>query len=221
MKKDPKMKAKLTLLGLGSLLAACNAPDAPDAGLASTHVPVVTQTSYVYDLAAPGGTVARDDTDRLDHWFQNLELGYGDSVYIEGGDGAARGQVASIVGRYGMLLSEGAPVTQGLLSPDSVRVIVSRAQAHVPGCPDWSRPSQPNFANNSMSNFGCGVNGSLASQVADANDLVRGTPGPSAEDGATAAKAIGMYRSWPLTGVIEGQTKRPLKKVESTARKEN
>ena len=31
MKKDPKMKAKLTLLGLGSLLAACNAPDAPDA----------------------------------------------------------------------------------------------------------------------------------------------------------------------------------------------
>lgn len=222
MKKDKIMKAKLTLIGLGSLLAAgCNAPDVPSAGVSALHVPVVSKTSYVFDMAAPGGMVAQDEAARLDKWFQSLELGYGDSIYVDGSDGAARGQVAAVAAQYGMLISEGAPVTQGVMDPGSVRVIVRRAEAHVPGCPDWSRPSQPDYANSSMSNFGCGVNGSLAAQVADAEDLVRGQPGPSAEDGAAASKAITMYRNWPLTGIIDGQTKRPLKKVESTARKED
>jgi pilus assembly protein CpaD len=112
-------------------------------------------------------------------------------------------------------------VTPGAVAPGTVRVVVSRAVAHVPGCPEWKGLSQPDYANNTMSNFGCGVNGALAAQVANAEDLVRGTAGPSAQDGATASKAIGMYRSWPLTGITDGQTKRPLKKVESTARKED
>ena len=220
MKKDINMKAKLTLLGLGSLLAVCNAPDVPSAGLSTLHVPIVSQTSYVFDMAAPGGMATQEESNRLDKWFQSLDLGYGDSIYVDGSDGAARGQVAAVAAQYGLLVSEGSPVTQGMLVPGSVRVIVRRAEAHVPGCPDWSRPSQPDFNNSSMSNYGCGVNGALAAQVADAEDLVHGTPGPSAEDGATASKAIGMYRTWPLTGIIEGQTKRPLKKVESTARKD-
>ena len=221
MKRDITMKAKLTLIGLGSLLAACNAPDVPSAGLSTLHVPVVSQTSYVFDFAAPGGMAGQQEAERLDKWFQSLDLGYGDSIYIDGPDGPARGQVAAVAGQYGLLISEGAPVTQGAMEPGSVRVIVRRAEAHVPGCPDWSRPSQPDYTNSSMSNFGCGVNGSLSAQVADAEDLVSGTPGSSAQDGATASKAINMYRTWPLTGVIEGQTKRPLKKVESTARKED
>jgi pilus assembly protein CpaD len=221
MKKGMTMNKKLFVLGLGSLVAACNAPDNPSAGLSSIHVPVVSQTSYVFDMAAPGGMVGQDEAERLDKWFQSLELGYGDSIYVDGSDGAARGQVAAVAAQYGLLISEGAPVTQGQLEPGSVRVIVRRAEAHVPGCPDWSRPSQPDFNNNSMSNFGCGVNGSLAAQVADANDLVNGQAGASAQDGATASKAINMYRNWPLTGIIDGQTKRPLKKVESTARKED
>ena len=221
MKKDINMKAKLALVGLGSLLAACNAPDVPSAGLSTLHVPVVSQTSYVFDMAAPGGMAGQEEAERLDKWFQSLELGYGDSVYVDGPDGAGRGQVAAVVAQYGLLVSEGAPVTQGAMDPGSVRVIVRRAEAHVPGCPDWSRPSAPEYNNSSMSNYGCGVNGALAAQVSDANDLVHGKPGPSAEDGATASKAINMYRTWPLTGILEGQTKRPLKKVESTARKDD
>ena len=220
MKKDNLMKSKLTIVALGSLLSACNAPDNVHAGVSSTHVPVVSQTSYVFDAAAPGGVLAQGESERLDDWFGSLNLGYGDSIYVEGSDGPARGQVAAVAGQYGLLISEGAPVTQGVVAPGSVRVVVSRAAAHVPGCPDWSRQSQPDFNNNAMSNFGCGVNGSLAAQVADAEDLVRGQPGSSAEDGATASKAINMYRTWPLTGIVDGQTKRPLKKVESTARKD-
>ncbi len=220
MTKDNNMKAKLTIVALGSLLAACNAPDQVNAGLSTTHVPVVSQTSFVFDAATPGGMLGQDEAQRLDKWFSSLQLGYGDNVYVEGSDGAARGQIAAVVAPYGMLVSEGAPVSQGFVDPGSVRVIVTRAVANVPGCPDWSRPSSPDFNNLSMSNYGCGVNSALAMQVADAEDLVHGQPAPAAEDGATASKAIGMYRSWPLTGIVEGQTKRPLKKVESTARKD-
>jgi pilus assembly protein CpaD len=174
MKRDINMKAKLTLIGLGSLLAGCNAPDVPSAGLSALHVPVVSQTSYVFDMAAPGGMAGKDEAERLDNWFQSLELGYGDSIYVDGPDGAARGQVAAVAAQYGLLISEGAPVTQGAMEPGAVRVIVRRAEAHVPNCPDWSRQSQPDYTNSSMSNFGCGVNGALAAQVADAEDLVRG-----------------------------------------------
>lgn len=220
MKKDNIMKAKLTTVALASLLAACNAPDSIESGLSATHVPVVSQTSYVFDAAAPGGTLASEEAARLDNWFQSLELGYGDSIYVEGADGPARGQVAAVAGQYGLLISEGAPVTQGALLPGSVRVIVSRAEAHVPGCPDWSRPSQPDFNNKTTSNYGCGVNGALAAQVANAQDLVHGRAGASAGDGATAAKAINMYRSWPLTGVVDGQARRPLKAVENTTSEE-
>ena len=220
MKKDNTMKAKLTIVALGSLLAACNAPDDVHAGMSTTHVPVVSQTSYVFDAAAPGGVLAGGEAERLDHWFSSLNLGYGDSIFVDGSDGPARGQVAAVAGQYGLLVSDGTPVTPGVVATGTVRVVVSRAEAHVPGCPDWSRPSQPDFNNKYMSNYGCGVNGALAAQVANAEDLVRGRAGPAAGDGATASRAINMYRAWPLTGIIDGQAKRPLKQVENTTSEE-
>ena len=59
----------------------------------------------------------------------------------------ARAQVAGIAGNYGMLVSPGAPVTAGAVAPGSVRVVVSRDGASVPDCPNWERPSQPNYNN--------------------------------------------------------------------------
>ena len=221
MKKDFTMNAKYSLVALGALLVtACNAPDTPAAGVSALHIPVVSQTSFVFDADAPGGVMSSSEAERLDDWLASVNVGYGSSVYVDGPDGPARGQVAAVVGQYGLLLSEGAPVTPGMVPPGAVRVVVSRAVAAVPGCPDWKGQSEPNYSNKSMSNFGCGVNGALAAQVADANHLVRGTPDTQAGDGQTASKAIDMYRTWPLTGIIEGQNKRPLKKVESTARKD-
>ena len=59
---------------------------------------------------------------------------------------AARGQVAQIAGRYGMLVSAGAPVTAGR-GPPRHRFASSSAAAErsVPSCPNWTRPSQPEF----------------------------------------------------------------------------
>ena len=46
--------------------------------------------------------------------------------------------------------------------------------------------------------------------VADPNDLVFGRAALPGSDGFEGAKAIALYRSWELTSVIEGQSRRPL-----------
>ena len=140
-------------------------------------MPVVTSADYVFDAAAPGGALALGEGERLNGWFQGLGLGYGDTVYVDGSMPAARNQVAMIAGRYGMLVSPGAPVTAGVVNPGSVRVVVARRRASVPGCPNWSQPSQPDWDNKTMPSFGCGVNSNLAAQVANPEDLLHGREG--------------------------------------------
>ena len=216
------MRSKFAIVSLAAAAAGCTATgtQGPDArGLSAIHVPVVQRTAYAFDVATSGGSLAPYDAARLDGWLQGMSVGYGDTIYVDGAEaGAARADVAHVVGRYGLLMSSGAPVTAGAIAPGTVRVVVSRARASVPGCPDWSEPAQPSYGNHTMSNFGCGVNANLALQVANPEDLVNGHAGPSASDGVTGAKAVAMYRDWPLTGIIEGQIKRPLKRVENVTK---
>jgi pilus assembly protein CpaD len=199
--KDMTMRSKVILIALASSLAACNTPDLPDKGLASVNVPVVTSADYVFEAAAPDGALAPGEGDRLNGWFQGLGLGYGDSIYVDGAYAdAARGQVAAIAGQYGMMVSAGAPVTTGAVAPGSVRVVVSRRRASVPFCPNWSLPSEPNYDNRTISNFGCGVNSNLAAMVANPEDLIHGRDTGATGDVNTAAKAVILYRSTPPTG---------------------
>jgi pilus assembly protein CpaD len=213
------MVRKLVPLLLASALAGCMTPGAPLAsrGVESVNQPVLNRSTFALDVGAPGGVLAPTEEARLDGWFRSLDLGYGDSIYVDGGDAdTARVQVARIAGNYGMMVLPAAPVTAGAVPSDMVRVVVSRTRAEVPNCPNWSVASQPNFENTTMSNFGCGVNSNLAMQVANPEDLFHGRQGPATVDAIAGAKAIQMYRDWPLTGIQEGQKKRPLKTVEST-----
>ena len=199
------MRSKtLLLLAVSTALAGCQTAvgqDVPERGVASVNVPVVTTADYVFDASAPGGALAPGEPERLDGWFQGLGLGYGDAVFVDGAySPAAREQVARVAGQYGMLVSDGAPVTQGAVQPGAVRVVVSRRRAEVPNCPNWSRPSAPDFANRSMSNFGCSVNSNIAMQVANPEDLLHGQNGGAVADAITGAKAVQFYRSAPPTG---------------------
>src|SRR3546814_2517410 len=76
-----------------------------------------------------------------------------------------------MIERRGLLLSGAAPVTTGDVPADNLRVVVTRASAFVPGCPDWSTKSSINFNNATSSNYGCATNSNLAAMVADPNDL--------------------------------------------------
>jgi pilus assembly protein CpaD len=202
-KKDSTMRSKLVLFALGTALAGCTAgmPDDPNRGLATTKVPVVTSANYVFDASAPGGSLASGEADRLNGWFQGLGLGYGDSVYVDGAyGGPAAAQVAQVAGRYGLLVQPGAPVTAGGVAPGSVRVVVSRRRAEVPGCPDWSIQAQPNYSNANASNWGCAVNSNLAAMVADPVDLIHGREAGSVTDATTATRAVDLYRKQTPTG---------------------
>jgi pilus assembly protein CpaD len=195
------MRSKFLLIVLGSALAGCQtAPDMPSKGVAAVNVPVVTTADYVFDAAAPGGSLAQGEGDRLNGWFQGLGLGYGDSVYIDGSySPAARTQISAIAGRYGMLVSPGAPVTAAAVQPGSVRVVVARRRAVVPGCPNWNEPSI-DWDNKTSSNFGCAVNSNLAAMIANPEDLLHGREGDGVADAITAARAVEMYRTKPPTG---------------------
>lgn len=198
------MSRSIILLGLASVLGACQttAPtDRPAKGLSSVNVPVVTRTDYALDLSAPDGRLSSPEAARLDGWFRSMVLGYGDMVYIDGPAGYdARGDVARIAGQYGMLVSLGAPMTAGTVPPGMVRVVVARSSASVPGCPNWSKPSTPNFDDSSMSNYGCGVNSNMAAMIANPQDLVSGREGSGVGDTVTASKAVEQYRKAIPTG---------------------
>ena len=129
IRKDSTMRSKFLLIALGTALAGCQTaaqPDKPAMGAAPVNVPVVTSTEYVFDAAAPGGAFAPGEGERLNGWFQGLGLGYGDSIYVDGGYAdAARGQVAAIAGQYGMLVLAGAPVTTGMVRPGTCLLYTS------------------------------------------------------------------------------------------------
>jgi pilus assembly protein CpaD len=200
--KDATMRSKVILIALSSALTACaTTADQPDRGLASVNVPVVTTADYVFDAAAPGGALAPGEADRLSGWFLGLGLSYGDTIYVDGSYApAARVQVASVAGRFGMLVTAGAPATTGMVQPGSVRVVVARRRAEVPNCPNWSRPSAPDLGNHSMSNYGCSVNSNLAAMVANPEDLLHGRESTDVTDTLTASRAVELYRTTPPSG---------------------
>ena len=176
----------------------------------SVHQPIVQRTDYVLDLASSGGALAPSEGGRLRGWFEGLQLGYGDVVSIDQGGGyidpAARAEIADIAGSYGLLMSNGAPVTAGAVQPGAVRVVVSRMRAGVPGCPDWSYAALPGVPITTDTNYGCAVNSNIAAMVANPGDLVLGQAGSTTGDASATARAIKAYRDRPQSGA-GGQVK--------------
>ncbi|MCA1654796.1 MAG: CpaD family pilus assembly protein [Sphingomicrobium sp.] len=198
------MRHSLLILATAATLAGCgHVTTVTDTrrGLDPIHVPVVTRQDFVFDAAAPDGSLAPSEAARLDGWFQGMDLTYGDNVYVEGPYAAeARHDVARVAGRYGLLVMDGGPVLTGAVAPGAVRIVVSRTRASVPNCPDWSEPSQPNYNNHSVPSYGCGVNSNLAAMVANPEDLIHGREGNGVGDALTSTKAVESYRAMKPTG---------------------
>jgi pilus assembly protein CpaD len=192
------------LLAAGAILGATGA-DArrnrrdDNLGLSSMNQPVVQRTDYVIDLASAGPGLSVAERARLRGWFDSLGLGYGDRVAVDMpySSDPARADVARVAAEYGLLLSDGAPVTARAVEPGSIRVVVSRSSARVPGCPFADEHQGPSATS---LNYGCATNSNLAAMIADPNDLVLGRSGAAAGDPSTAAKAIKVYREAAPSG---------------------
>lgn len=171
--------------------------------LYSVNQPVVQRTDYVLDVNSTGNGIPEFERIRLSDWFQSLDLGYGDRISVDFASGypdqKSRQDIADVAGEFGLLLSGGAPVTAGVVQPGSVRVIVSRTSASVPGCPIWE-DELVGAPERTSTNYACATNSNLAAMIADPNDLVRGQERQAGGDPADAAKAVNSYRNRAMTG---------------------
>lgn len=196
------MMAAALSLSLG--LSACGAGMGPSANrsLYSVKQPVVERQNHTIDLAADAGGLAIPEQQRLAAWFETMDLRYGDKVAIDApvADPRVTDAVAALAARHGLLLSDAAPVTEGAMAPGSVRVVVTRSRAHVPGCPDWSNRQASNLGNRTSENFGCAVNGNMAAMVADPEHLLHGARGTGETVVMSSTKAIRTYRDQQPTG---------------------
>ena len=198
--------AAVTALGLGA--AAC-APSGQELSavnnpsLYSVHQPIVERTDFALDVQTSGEGLSAAEQQRLDAWFESIDVAYGDRISIDEARGyesaGVRADIARVAGRYGLLLSEGAPMTNGSVPPGSVRVIASRATASVPDCPNWDENPIESSSNTSP-NFGCATNSNLAAMIANPDDLIVGQDANATDSGATAGRAIRVYRNRQPTG---------------------
>ena len=198
-------------LAAAMLLSGC--AGTKNRGLESVHQPVVARSSYTLDVVTSAGALNGGERRRLDDWMRALRLGYGDRVAIDdpaGASSVAAAQIADTVARYGLLVDRDAPVTVGAPAPGTVRVVVNRLNASVPGCPDWSLDSSHDLDQNTSSNYGCAINRNLAAMVANPADLVRGQQRSELNDPATAFRAIDTFRKALPTGgggtVVKAET---------------
>ena len=197
MTKSLLLLAALPALTLGGCMGTTNR------GIESVHQPVVARHDYALDLQTRGDRLAPGEAQRLGGWFGSMQLAYGDRVAIDdagGYAGGARAEIGGVVARSGLLLSPDAPVTGAPVAPGTVRVVLSRVKASVPGCPDHSRDSGNEFDSNTSSNYGCSINSNLAAMVADPNDLVRGQDSTTGADPRVVYRAIDAYRKAAPTG---------------------
>lgn len=184
-------------------LAACNAESTINRGVESVHQPVVSYTSFVLDLRAESGTgISADEKARLNGWLDSLDIGYGDSVALAGGySAAARHDIADVLGQRGLLVKDDNAIAAGTPPFGSVRVVVRRATASVPGCPDWQTKQENTMSGGTSSNFGCATNSNIAAMVANPEDLVRGqTESNGGLRTATSNRAIKDMQAKPTTG---------------------
>ena len=202
----PVRTSRKTLLGacmvaMSLSLSACGGMP-QNRLLESVHQPEVSHQNFALDLTTSPSGLSVDEAHRLDGWLSAMNLRYGDKVAID--DPAAspetRHAIESVVSRYGVLLGSSAPVTPGYVTPGSLRVVLTRASANVPHCPDWADKSETNFNNATSHNYGCAVNSNMAAMIANPDDLIRGASATGSTTTQTGDKAVAAYRAAQPTG---------------------
>jgi pilus assembly protein CpaD len=188
-------------LGLSLGLAACGGMPT-NKSLYSTKQPVVERTNFTFDVSTNPGGLSIGEQQRLNGWFETMDLRYGDRITVDDPtlNPAVANAVNDLASRYGLIVKGTAPTTAGTLAPGMARIVLTRSSAAVPGCPDWSDKSDMNYTNGLSANHGCANNSNLAAMVADPEDLLQGRKGSSETLITTSNKAIKTFREAPPSG---------------------
>ncbi|MEM8826539.1 MAG: CpaD family pilus assembly lipoprotein, partial [Pseudomonadota bacterium] len=183
----PILGAALTL-GLG----ACQRPGTASPEVAGEHMPIVYQEVMTVDVRlAPDGSIPERELTRLDEWLDAVDVRYGDRVSLDSGDEPAfdrrQKQVAGLLSQRSLLMAEESPITSPAIASGTSRLVLVRAMASVPSCPDFGRRPNPEYQGSKSSNYNCATVSNLAAMVADPNDLVSG----KTHSGVKAQVAVG------------------------------
>ena len=204
-----RTRISAAFLVLGTVLAGCGHDIGPskvelatNRSLYSENQPVVEHSYFALDLASAGDGIASDERARLAGWFDTLDLRYGDRISVDSAYASpgAIADVARVAADYGLVLGDGIPPALGSAQPGTVRVVVARATASVPGCPNWRQAKLSGNPISTESNFGCATNSNLAAMIANPDDLILGQQGTRSGDANLATKAIKSYRDKVPTG---------------------
>jgi pilus assembly protein CpaD len=199
IKRNACALAAAIALSIG--LSACTSPKTANRSLDSVNQPVIEHHNMALDVATSSAGLPIGERRRLNDWFETMNLRYGDRIALDGPvAGAARDDVAAIAGHYGLLLSDGAPITQGPIEPGTIRVVVTRSTASVPNCPNWSGQFNSTLGNDTSPGYGCTINGNLAAMIADPDHLLHGATGTGETVIMSSTKAIQTYRETAPTG---------------------
>lgn len=197
------IKQTLLLAAVLPVVALAGCTGTKNRGVESVHQPMVDRADYALDLGIAGDRLAPGEAQRLTGWLTGLRLSYGDRVAIDdpvSGAPGAHDEVAGVVARFGLLLAPQPPISTTSVGSGTVRVVVSRMQAFVPGCSDWSRDSSIDYEQHTSSNYGCAVNVNLAAMVASPQDLIQGAGADAGADPAVVYKTIESFRKAAPSG---------------------
>jgi len=197
----PKAAGTALALSIGLVLSGCGGMPT-NRSLYSLNQPVVERVNYTLDVATGSGGLSIPEQRRLAGWFEAMDLKYGDRISIDDplSSNSTTAAVEALAARYGILITEDAPTTAGYVDAGTARVIITRSEASVPGCPNWSASSDVNLANATSTNYGCATNSNMAAMVADPEHLIKGADGGSTTVIMSSTKAISSYREKEPSG---------------------
>ncbi len=197
-----KALASALTLSLALTLGGCVGGVSDNPSLESVHQPVVQRTNFTLDLTTGPGGLSLPEQRRLSGWFEAMDLRYGDRIAIDDplSSGATRSAVEAVASRYSLLVGDETPVTPGFVNAGTVRVIITRSSATVPGCPDWGGKSVTNLQSATSKNYGCATNSNIAAMIADPEHLIHGATGKGQTVTMSSTKAIETYREAKPTG---------------------
>ena len=184
----------LIVVTLALLVGACAAATTYTEAEAPKNLKLDSATTQVELHFAPGtASLSPADAARLMHLAATGGIAASDRVTIAAAGSphlaqARAGAVLALLQHYGIVAlatTDNGPANRAV-------VAVTRTLVTLPPCPNWSRPSQPDFANQPSSNFGCATETNLGMMVANPTDLAGGLPAGGMA-GIPAAAAVNRY----------------------------
>jgi len=192
------MRASLLLIATFVPLAGCadyTTQWVPDDSPKEIRVDISRSTYEV--RFAPGATsLGPAETTRLARFVAAGGILPDDRIAIEQSDSVSKAAEQRRDALLKALRTQGVGASVSMATApqagrDRIVLMIERAVATRPACPDWSKPPI-DYSAQVSSNFGCATASNLAAMVADPADLLHGKPTDKAE-GRMAAGAVQAY----------------------------